>query len=294
MVTAVILIALGVLGPGAAIAATPGPRRRGVTTGYVVTGVLVLAAGVVFALVTDGATLLAADTPVLDWMVAHRSPGATSLAEGLAFFGGTTFTGGAAVVTAAVLAWWGRRVWALCWVVAVAVGATTIRVLKLSVERPRPPELTRLAQETSTSLPSGHSLMAALGLGLTAAAIVLLTRGGGQGRQVLGWLVAVLAVVLAAAIGASRAYLGVHWTTDVAAGWLLGAAIATLAVTVARDREPVGDRAPTHTDRDPGGERAATRPTDRPVDPLHTAGRPVNPSQAPAGRAEADRGDDPH
>ena len=155
-------------------------------------------------------------------------------------------------MTAVVLAVRGRRVWALCWVVAVAVGAGAIRLLKLSVERPRPPEITRLAQETTTSLPSGHALMAALGLGLTATAIVLLTRDARPALRGLRRLAAVVAVVLAAAIGASRAYLGVHWTTDVVAGWLLGAALVALAATVAADRQPVGERAGAPGDRRSG------------------------------------------
>ena len=125
---------------------------------------------------------------------------------------------------------------AVVWVVGVALGSLTIRLVKIAVERPRPPVATRLADEATASLPSGHSLMAALGVGLTVAAVVTLTEGTRRAGPVRA-VTAVLGVLVVAVIGASRAYLGVHWTTDVLAGWLLGAALAAACVTVARALE---------------------------------------------------------
>lgn len=253
MAVAVILIALGVLGPLVALLAVPAPRRPDVTVGAVTAGALVAAAGVVFALVVDGESLDAADAPVLAEMVAVRAPGLTAWSEGLAVFGGTLFTGGLAVLCAVVLALRGRPRRALVWAAAVVVGAVTIRLLKESVERARPPLATRVTEETSASLPSGHALMAAVGLGLTAAAVVALGRGPAR------WLAVVAAVVLAGAIGISRAYLGVHWTTDVLAGWLLGTAIVVVAATVARMVEPSASG---------GGDGSDIRPRpDPPVPP---------------------------
>lgn len=230
MTLAVILIALGVLAVLIALAA-PAGWRPVVRPAVGVAGVLLAGAGVVFALVAGDAVLGTVDLPVLDLMVSVRGPGSTAIAEGLSQFGGTFFTGGLAVVTALVLVARGRWPRALVWVLAVAVGATTIRVLKGIVERPRPPEATRLAVETSASLPSGHALMAALGLGLTALGVCSVVHPARR------WAVVAAAAVLAAAIGASRAYLGVHWSTDVLAGWLLGGALAALAVTAARGLE---------------------------------------------------------
>jgi undecaprenyl-diphosphatase len=201
-----------------------------------VAAVLVALAAGVFALVADDQALDGADRPVLAWLVEHRTPGATTAAEAVSLYGGTVGTGGLAVIAAVVLWLRGRRARAVVWVVAVVVGSLTIRGIKGAVERPRPPVVTRLTVETSASLPSGHSLMAVLGLGLAVSAVLALVPTSGPHRSVrvtARTATVLVGAVLALAIGLSRAYLGVHWTTDVAAGWLLGGALLALAVGAA-------------------------------------------------------------
>ena len=224
----VVLAALADRRAGGALAVVPGAVRD-----IAVVGVLVALAGVAFALVATDEAYAAADSPVLGWVVVHRTPGLTTSAEVVSLVGGTVGTSGLALLSAAVLFGRGHRRTALIWVLGIAAGALTIRLVKLAVERPRPPEFLRLAPETTASLPSGHALMSALGLGLTAAAVIALTVGTPWARTVRAAAI-VLAVLGALAVGASRVYLGVHWTTDVAAGWLLGAALATTCVTLAR------------------------------------------------------------
>ncbi len=65
---------------------------------------------------------------------------------------------------------------------------------------------------------------------LTLAVIL----GAGEPRRDIRTLFFACAVVLVLAIGVSRVYLGVHWPTDVLAGWVLGAAIALVAMTALR------------------------------------------------------------
>jgi undecaprenyl-diphosphatase len=249
--TAVSLLVLGVLVvlatvadrlAGGALSAVPGALRD-----TALVGVLVAAAGVVFALVATDEALEAADSPVLSWMLVHRTPGLTTTAEVVSLVGGTVGTGGLAVVAAVVLFARGHRRTAVIWVAGVAVGSLTVRLVKVAVERPRPPEALRLAEETTASLPSGHALMSALGLTLTAAAVIALSVGTPRARAIRTAAIA-LAVLGALVVGASRVYLGVHWTTDVSAGWLLGAALATTCITLARvldARDRLGD-APDH------------------------------------------------
>ena len=256
--TAVSLVVLGLLIvlaaladrlAGGALSAVPGAVRD-----TAIVGVLVALAGVPFALVATDEALAAADSPVLGWVVEHRTPGLTTAAEVVSLVGGTVGTGGLAVLSAVVLFGRGHRRTALIWVLGVVAGSVTIRLVKLAVERPRPPESLRLAPETTASLPSGHALMSALGLGLTAAAVIALTVGTRRAALVRTVAI-VLAVLGALLVGASRVYLGVHWTTDVTAGWLLGAALATTCVTLARvldARDRLGDSpAPNPWLRDP-------------------------------------------
>ena len=113
--------------------------------------------------------------------------------------------------------------------VAVSVlGGTVIStVLKAFYDRPRP-DLVHLAREFSASFPSGHSMLSAVTY-LTLGA--LLARLAPTGP--LKVFALVVAVLLTLMIGTSRMYLGVHYPSDVMAGWCLGAAWALLCSTIA-------------------------------------------------------------
>ncbi|MEJ2871713.1 phosphatase PAP2 family protein [Actinomycetospora sp. OC33-EN08] len=224
-------VVAAVLLGGAVYARARAPRSVGRC--LLLAGVLVGVSASVFGLVAGDDTLAATDGPVLGWMVAHRTPGLTDLAEAASLFGGTFFTGGLAVLAALVLAVRGRRARAAVWVGAVVVGSLTIRLLKTAVERVRPPLDARLAVETSASLPSGHALMASLGVGLTVVAVLVLLRDAGVGRPVVREAIVLVGALIVLLVGTSRTYLGVHWTTDVLAGWMLGAALLALAVAMA-------------------------------------------------------------
>lgn len=231
-----LLLLVAALGCLARRGSLPGRSATTLPAALGVAGVLVALAAGVFALVAADEALDGADQPVLGWLVEHRSPGWTSVAEAASLYGGTVGTGGLAVVAALVLWLRRRRGRAVVWVITVLAGSLTIRGLKGVVERPRPPVVTRLTVETSTSLPSGHSLMAVLGIGLAVTAVLALIPGDGvhRSRRALVRAATVLVgAVLALGIGLSRAYLGVHWTTDVLAGWLLGGALLALAVGTA-------------------------------------------------------------
>ena len=113
---------------------------------------------------------------------------------------------------------------AVLWVLAsVGGGAVLSNVLKLAIERPRPDLVARLVEVNTTSFPSGHATLAAVTY-LTLGA--LLSRVEARRRAKI--YVLTVAVVLTFLIGVSRIYLGVHWPTDVLAGWCVGAAWAML------------------------------------------------------------------
>jgi undecaprenyl-diphosphatase len=107
--------------------------------------------------------------------------------------------------------------------VAALGGSIGSTLLKRVLERQRPDELTRLVEVSSFSYPSGHSLASA-SIYLTLA--ILVSRR--MKTTAASAVVLVIAIALAAAIGFSRAYLGVHYPSDIAAGFLLGAGWALL------------------------------------------------------------------
>lgn len=107
----------------------------------------------------------------------------------------------------------GRAPWPRSEVAMVVGGLAVRRVLAESVARQRPPREGWLVEPQGYSFPSKHATASAL----TAAVIA---RSWPAARPA--------AVALAAVTGLTRLYLGVHWLTDVAAGWALGAGWATV------------------------------------------------------------------
>jgi undecaprenyl-diphosphatase len=119
----------------------------------------------------------------------------------------------------------------LAWYLLAAVGGgiAASTVLKLLFDRPRP-ELVPHGQVVYTSsFPSGHSMMSALTF-LTLGALL----ANAQPNTLLKAYLLGLAVLLTLSVGVSRVYLGVHWPTDVLAGWTAGAAWALICWSFAR------------------------------------------------------------
>jgi undecaprenyl-diphosphatase len=117
----------------------------------------------------------------------------------------------------------GKRGTALLVGGAVGSGAILSAFLKLGFDRPRPDLVAHLAHAYSSSFPSGHAMLSAVTY-LTLG--VLLARAHERRRTKI--IVMTYGVTLTVLIGLSRIYLGVHWPTDVMAGWALGAAWAAL------------------------------------------------------------------
>jgi len=148
------------------------------------------------------------------------------------------------VVLAAALLWvHRRRAQAGVFVAAVIGGELLAQLVKVLVGRTRPDLVPHLDLVYSSSFPSGHSTLSPI-VYFTLAGLV----AAGEGRRAQKALLIGAAVALVLAIGVSRVYLGVHWPTDVLAGWALGTAVAvvaTLAVhLVAPHRPATGAVAP--------------------------------------------------
>ncbi|WFE51365.1 phosphatase PAP2 family protein [Micromonospora sp. WMMD1155] len=108
----------------------------------------------------------------------------------------------------------------------MVVGGLVGPLLKLLVGRDRPELLDPVARAAGYSFPSGHALNATLAAGVLLLVLLPYARRGAA--RVALWVAAVLLTVLT---GLSRVALGVHFTSDVLGGWLLG--VAVVAATTA-------------------------------------------------------------
>lgn len=124
------------------------------------------------------------------------------------------------VVTLATILLLLRRLWrtAALTLAATIGGGTMVSLLKQLFERARPDLVEHLMRETSASFPSGHSANSAIVYLTVATLLFPMIR---QARVRLFVIAATMTIV--ALIGVSRVYLGVHWPSDVLAGWIFGA-----------------------------------------------------------------------
>ena len=106
---------------------------------------------------------------------------------------------------------------------SIGSGLLVSTLLKDSFDRPRPDIVPHEVYAASYSFPSGHSMLSALTY-LTLGAILARSHD----RALLKAYFLLLAVFLTVLIGITRVYLGVHWPTDVVAGWTTGAVWALL------------------------------------------------------------------
>ncbi|MFE7134866.1 phosphatase PAP2 family protein [Streptomyces sp. NPDC057638] len=134
----------------------------------------------------------------------------------------------ALVAVAVVWLLWRREVALAVWAaVTTALGTALQTGLKSWVGRERPVWPDPVDSANLAALPSGHAMSATFCCGVL---LWLLRRHGVTGPA---WRLAVaVAVVSVAGAGLTRIYLGVHWPTDVLAGWLMGACWVVLAIAV--------------------------------------------------------------
>jgi undecaprenyl-diphosphatase len=214
---------------GSRVLAWLGARELGTLTA------LLLGAGAVWLFLELTDEVLEGDTAGVDeqLLLALRAPNDTSDPLGPPWFEelarDITGLGGAAILTLLTLASAGflalqRKLHlAVYLLLAVGSGALLSTLLKMGFDRPRP-ELVAHGQAVYTSsFPSGHSMLSALAF-LTLGALLA---SGQTNLPVRAYLIG-LAAFLTMLVGASRVYLGVHWPTDVLAGWTAGAAWALL------------------------------------------------------------------
>jgi undecaprenyl-diphosphatase len=154
------------------------------------------------------------DATVRDGLHELATPRLTLVFRGVTWLGSEFFL----VPFVAFVAWRlvraGRRYAAGLLVLAAGGGEVLDSILKLAFRRTRPAVFFGLATPETYSFPSGHSMLSACVFGVTAA--ILTARMTSRGKRAAVWAAA---AALALAVGASRIYLGVHYPSDVAAGY---------------------------------------------------------------------------
>jgi len=183
-----------------------------------------------FIVITDGlaeaSPLIARDPGISLLVAATRTPVGIRINWVATLFGEAAVQTVLGLVVFCLLLIWGKRAYAALVGGTLLSGLLVQTLIKLAVARARPPvSLMVIAQPSSYSYPSGHAMSSALLLGIVAFIAV---------REERHWRARLLTVAGATAgammAGESRVYLGVHWLSDVLAGWDL--AIALLALWI--------------------------------------------------------------
>jgi undecaprenyl-diphosphatase len=178
-------------------------------------------------LVASGAFMIAAGIVCWwfgsDWRLhysMHLSPALAPMVVRLSALGGAGVMIPIALVGFCFLLARKRRADAAWLFLTIAIGRLGIEGLKLVVARPRPPAADWLDHVHSWSFPSSHSA----GTMMTCVALAMLF-GRGDGAILLALLAALF-------VGWTRVALGVHWPSDVMAGWGIGLVWMGLAMSV--------------------------------------------------------------
>ena len=153
------------------------------------------------------------------------TPAAVAVARFLAVVGDTLVSSLAATAVVIALLVVRRRRLALAVALTAALGPLLTHVIKLAIGRPRPTWPQALDVELDPSFPSGHAtggIAVWLVCGLALSTLVATRR----------WRVWLPFAVLGIAIGLSRPVLGVHWPSDVVAGWCVAVAVGATVYAV--------------------------------------------------------------
>jgi undecaprenyl-diphosphatase len=169
------------------------------------------------------------DANVRHWIHSISSSGVTQLFSAITFLGSQAVVIGASTCSTILMLMKRRRDRAWLIVATMAGAEVLLSILKNHFHRQRPDPFFGARLPPSYSFPSGHALLS------FCCYVLLAALGSNRMRSRIRWLIRIGAGALILAIGISRVYLGVHYPTDVIAGYLVAIAwTAVAAVTYTR------------------------------------------------------------
>jgi undecaprenyl-diphosphatase len=187
------------------------------TVGFLLCAVLVT----LFGLLADEVFEVGKPGPLDSWITLYvrtlQTPARDAFARAVTLLGDARFLVLACLATVAVLYQQKHRVAGLFFAGSVIGGWLLETLLKIAFHRARPDLWPALVLEKTPAFPSGHATMSTVFFG---GVVVLVFHLSGSRRLRAAVSLGAAAIILA--VGASRIYLGAHWTTDVAAGFLVG------------------------------------------------------------------------
>ncbi|RUT01519.1 hypothetical protein DSM106972_066160 [Dulcicalothrix desertica PCC 7102] len=165
------------------------------------------------------------DTNFLLWLHQFSNPGLDKLMLFITNLGSPTTVVIVTFITLAIL-WWRRyRLEIMIFILTCLGGLILNTGLKLFFSKPRPQLWNQLVTEKSFSFPSGHAIGSMVLYGFIAYLLAF-------HYPKFSILTYTIAVILIGAIGLSRLYLGVHWPTDIIAGYGVGFLWLTICITM--------------------------------------------------------------
>jgi undecaprenyl-diphosphatase len=166
------------------------------------------------------------DLTLLNQTHTFASPAATTFMQAITMLGSAQALALVILVSAAILVFRRTGVEALGLIAASAGAGLLDAILKLWFHRQRPSVEWALARESTFSFPSGHAMLSLVVYGMVLYLILRLSHS-----RLLDVAASLIALPLILGIGVSRVYLGVHYPSDILAGYLAGA-IWLLAVII--------------------------------------------------------------
>jgi undecaprenyl-diphosphatase len=158
------------------------------------------------------------DIRILQWLHSVNSPLGITILAWVTILGSRAFLSVVAGIGAVLLI--RERQWIVLsgWLMALIGGAILENILKLSIRRPRPEFAALFLHHATYSLPSGHAMTSLIAYGMLAYILMTTWVHNPSAKMAI----AAAAAFLIIGIGFSRVYLGVHFLTDVIAGYAAG------------------------------------------------------------------------